>query len=63
MSTPASSTTRTNNHLNNMKTMETKHRTILQAAVMILALAVLVLHHNVEKNEQAMAQQSIHARR
>lgn len=46
-----------------MKTMETKHRTILQAAVMIIALAVLVIHHNSDKNEHAVAQQTVPANR
>lgn len=43
--------------------METKHRTLLQAAVMIVVLAVLVLRHNSEKMEQAVAQQTAQASR
>ncbi len=43
--------------------MEPKYKTLLQAAAMVLALAVLVLHHNVEKNEQAVAQQTVRAHR
>lgn len=46
-----------------MKNMQTKHRTILQAAVMIIVLAVLVIQHNSDKNEHAVAQQTVHARR
>lgn len=38
--------------------METKYRTLLQAAVMILALAVVVMSHSSEKSQQAVAQQT-----
>lgn len=38
--------------------MEPKYRTLVQAAVFILALAVLVIHHNTTKDEQAMAQKT-----
>lgn len=43
--------------------METKHRTIVQAALMFIALTVLVLHHNSDKAEQAVAQKTIQANR
>lgn len=39
--------------------METKYRTLLQAAVMILILAVIVINHSSQKSEQAIAQQTI----
>lgn len=43
--------------------METKYRTLLQAAVMILILAVVVINHSSEKAEQAIAQKTSHAHR
>jgi hypothetical protein len=43
--------------------METKYRTLLQAAVMLLVLALVVMNHGGEKGEQSVAQKSVHARR
>ena len=44
-------------------TMETKYRTLLQAAVMILVLAVIVINHSSDKGDQAVAQKTVHVRR
>jgi hypothetical protein len=44
-------------------TMETKYRTLLQAAVMLLVLALIVINHGGDKGEQSVAQKSVHARR
>ena len=38
--------------------METKYRTLLQAAVMIIALAIVVIDHNNDKAEQPLAQKT-----
>lgn len=38
--------------------METKYRTLLQAAVMILALTVVVMNHSSERSERAVAQKT-----
>ncbi|HRF78525.1 MAG TPA: hypothetical protein PL070_00425 [Flavobacteriales bacterium] len=43
--------------------METKYRTLIQAAVMILVLAVIVINHSSDKGERSVAQKSVHARR
>jgi len=43
--------------------METKYRTLLQAAVMILVLAVIVINHSSDKGDQAVAQKTVHVRR
>lgn len=43
--------------------METKYRTLIQAAVMILVLAVIVLNHSSDKTEQVVAQKTEHVRR
>lgn len=43
--------------------METKYRTLLQAAVMLLVLTVLVIDHNREQADRAMAQRTVHAER
>lgn len=43
--------------------METKYRTLLQAAVMIIALAVVVINHNHDKAEQPLAQKTSQAHR
>ena len=44
--------------------MEPKYRTLLQAAVMLLVLAVVVINHNSDKPaDQAVAQKTVHARR
>ncbi|HOY29473.1 MAG TPA: hypothetical protein PLR96_10900 [Flavobacteriales bacterium] len=43
--------------------METKYRTLLQAAAMLLALALVVMNHGGDKGERSVAQKSVHARR
>lgn len=43
--------------------METKYRTLLQAALMIAVIAVLVFNHSNNKAEQAVAQQTTHLHR
>ena len=42
-------------------TMETKYRTLLQAAVMILILAVVVINHSNGKADHALAQHTSQA--
>ena len=41
--------------------METKYRTLLQAAVMILILAVVVINHSNGKADHALAQHTSQA--
>lgn len=48
---------------NSPHTMETKYRTLIQAAVMLLVLAVIVLNHSSDKAEQAVAQKTVQTRR
>ncbi|MGV3638846.1 MAG: hypothetical protein ACO1NQ_14490 [Flavobacteriales bacterium] len=43
--------------------METKYRTLLQAAIMLLVLALVVMNHGSDEGERAVAQKSVHARR
>jgi hypothetical protein len=43
--------------------METKYRTLIQAAVMLLVLAVVVINYSGDKAERAVAQTTIQPRR
>ncbi len=42
--------------------MEPKHRTLVQAAIIVLVLAFVILGHENDEGEQAIAQKTVQSR-